>query len=616
MYVFDIEADNLLEDATKIHVLSYWKVGTDSISSTFDYNDMREFFANAGTVIGHNIVGYDLPLVRKLLGIDTSHLEVFDTLPISWYLYPERARHGLETWGETFGVPKPKIADWNNLSPEEYQHRCEEDVKINRRLWSKAYVDLKNLYGSEEDIHRFLRYLTFKMQCASDQEALKWKLDVPKAQELFEKWSQELEDKKVALAKAMPKVPVLKEYSRPKVMYKKDGSLSAHGQRWFSLLKEQRQPETTVKPVKIVVDYDDGNPGSPQQVKDWLRSLGWKPKTFKFVKDDDGNERQIEQVRKDGQLCSSVTDLIDDNPDVAILDGYTVLQHRLGIIKSFLKHERDGYLVASVGGLTNTLRFKHREPLVNLPGVTAPYGSDIRGCLTCPEGYTLCGSDMVSLEDTTKRHYMQPHDPKYVEEMCKPGFDPHLDLAKHAGAVTQEEIDQYNAGTLPSLKAVRKNYKVVNYSSTYGIGKAKLARELGITQKEAQALLDGFWSRNEAITKAVNELTVRTLGDKMWLKNPVSGFWYSLRSERDKFSTLNQGTGVYCFDTWVGYCKAAGVSIIGQFHDEIIALVPRGQEQDTQAILKDAIAKANNKLNLNINLDVDVQFGGTYAEIH
>ena len=28
-----------------------------------------------------------------------------------------------------------------------------------------------------------------------------------------------------------------------------------------------------------------------------------------------------------------------------------------------------------------------------------------------------------------------PYDPKYVEEMSRDGFDPHLDLAKHAGKI-------------------------------------------------------------------------------------------------------------------------------------------------------------------------------------
>jgi hypothetical protein len=76
---------------------------------------------------------------------------------------------------------------------------------------------------------------------------------------------------------------------------------------------------------------------------------------------------------------------------------------------------------------------------------------------------------MTSLEDTTKRHYMKPYDPEYVNEMSQHGFDPHLDLAKHAGEITQKQIDQHNSGVI-DLKALRKDYKVVNYSATYGVG--------------------------------------------------------------------------------------------------------------------------------------------------
>jgi hypothetical protein len=83
------------------------------------------------------------------------------------------------------------------------------------------------------------------------------------------------------------------------------------------------------------------------------------------------------------------------------------------------------------------------KPLVNLPSVDKPYGDVIRGCLTCPEGYVLAGADMTSLEDTTKRHYMKPLDPDYVEQMSKEGFDPHLNLAVFSGELTQAEYDFY-----------------------------------------------------------------------------------------------------------------------------------------------------------------------------
>jgi hypothetical protein len=63
--------------------------------------------------------------------------------------------------------------------------------------------------------------------------------------------------------------------------------------------------------------------------------------------------------------------------------------------------------------------------------------------LIAPEGQVLCGADMVSLEDTTKRHYIQPMDPKYVEEMSKSDFDPHLTLSVMAGRITKDEYNFY-----------------------------------------------------------------------------------------------------------------------------------------------------------------------------
>jgi len=59
--------------------------------------------------------------------------------------------------------------------------------------------------------------------------------------------------------------------------------------------------------------------------------------------------------------------------------------------------------------------------------------------LIAPEGYKVVGSDMASLESTTKRHYMQPYDPDYVEEMSQEGFDEHVNLAAFAGVITKDE---------------------------------------------------------------------------------------------------------------------------------------------------------------------------------
>jgi len=102
----------------------------------------------------------------------------------------------------------------------------------------------------------------------------------------------------------------------------------------------------------------------------------------------------------------------------------------------------------------------------------------------------------------------------------------------------------------------------------------------------------------------------------MWLKNPVSGFWYQLRFDKDRFSTLNQGTGVYCFDTWVYFVRKLGIKVSMQFHDEIVIEVDLGKEEETEALLKEAMVMTNNKLKLNVPLGVDVQFGSNYGMVH
>ena len=611
--VFDIETDGLLDELTKIHVMS-WSNDMGEVKHTHDYDEMRYVLLNSETLVGHNIIRFDIPAVERVLDIKVT-ARLIDTLALSWYLHHDRMKHGLEGYGEDYGVPKPVIKDWNTLTPEEYAHRCDEDVKINNRLWRDLDLKLNKLYQDPNEKYRLIDYLSFKLDCAREQEELQWKLDVDKAQAAYDEILRLKSEKVEQLAEAMPKKVLTRMVTQPKVMRKKDGSLSANGEKWGALCKEHRQPTSAIKFV-VKTGEERGNPNSNDQVKDWLYSLGWKPRTFKFLRDKKtGEERRIEQVRKNGELCESVRELSSNDASVDLLDGLTVLTHRAGILRSFLECHKDGWLQAGVAGLTNTFRFKHFKPLVNLPSVDKPYGDVIRGCLTCPDGYVLAGADMTSLEDTTKRHYMKPLDPEYVEEMSREGFDPHLDLALHAGVITQDDIDKHNSGER-SLKSLRKNYKVVNYSATYGVGAPKLARETGMTQGEAKTLLNAFWSRNWAIEKVASRLQTRELFGGMWLKNPVSGFWHSLRSEKDRFSTLNQSTGVYCFDKWVQGCRGMGLETIGQFHDEIIVLTKEGDEDKAENIMQMSINNVNHEVNLNVPLGTDVQFGNTYADIH
>ena len=313
--VFDIEGDSL--NPTKIWVMSAaifsgkkWR-----IKSTTNYDEMRSFFLSCDVLIGHNITLWDVPHIERLLDIKIK-AKLIDTLALSWYLEPYRMRHGLEYWGEEFGIKKPKIDNWEDLSIEEYTHRCEEDVKINCKLIDKQYKDLMNLYdNNEEHLNRLVSYLMFKMDCAREAEASGWKLDIDRCEKAIKSMSDEKEEKIKALTEAMPKVKKWRKAKKPSNMRKKDGSLSTAGWKWLDILEANNLPEDHKDDVEYVDGYSEPNPNSTEQVKDWLYSMGWEPCTFKYDRNKEtGQEKKIPQVRDDGELTDSVLLVAENNP--------------------------------------------------------------------------------------------------------------------------------------------------------------------------------------------------------------------------------------------------------------------------------------------------------------
>ena len=134
--------------------------------------------------------------------------------------------------------------------------------------------------------------------------------------------------------------------------------------------------------------------------------------------------------------------------------------------------------------------------------------------------------------------------------------------------------------------------------------------------KEAKKLLEVYWKRNHAILKVEQALDVKIVNGQRWLKNPLSGYWYSLRNEKDRFSTLNQGTAVYVFDVWVMFLRNLGVRIALQYHDEILFNVKLGIEKEVEGLISKAMQQVNDRLKLNVKVGCSVQFGQNYAAVH
>ena len=158
--IFDLETDGLLKDVSTIHCLAIYDLTT---KETVTYNDTGnqepivrglQRLYDADCVIGHNIIGYDLPVIRKLYSWFDRNPYLVDTLLLSrlyhadmmsvdkknnWKNMPLQlyGRHSLESYGYRLGEFKgsfSKATDWKNWS-QEMEDYCVQDVNVTTKLW-------------------------------------------------------------------------------------------------------------------------------------------------------------------------------------------------------------------------------------------------------------------------------------------------------------------------------------------------------------------------------------------------------------------------------------------------------------------------------------------------
>jgi hypothetical protein len=168
--VFDIETNGLYDDVTCIHCVGILDLDT---KQTLVFNDEGseqpitkgiQLLEDASSLIGHNIVGYDIPVIKKLYPWFNPKGKVLDTLLLSrlyhanildidnrrkWKHMPLQlyGRHSLESYGYRLGEYKGsfgKTADWKMWS-QEMQDYMVQDVNVTTKLWKHFH---KYLTGS------------------------------------------------------------------------------------------------------------------------------------------------------------------------------------------------------------------------------------------------------------------------------------------------------------------------------------------------------------------------------------------------------------------------------------------------------------------------------------
>ena len=158
--IFDLETDGFLRDVTTIHCLAIHDIETNE---TITYNDegnqepvLRgiQRLEDANCIIGHNVLGFDCPVIRKLYPWWSNPGVVIDTLLLSrlyhadmirldnkhnWTNMPLQlyGRHSLESYGYRLGEFKGsfgKNTDWQSWS-QEMEDYCAQDVHVTTKLW-------------------------------------------------------------------------------------------------------------------------------------------------------------------------------------------------------------------------------------------------------------------------------------------------------------------------------------------------------------------------------------------------------------------------------------------------------------------------------------------------
>lgn len=671
IYFADIETSGLMheleanKDKAKLHNICFMtvdgsKTKTFHGSSEEDMKTVQKLFDKNTILVMHNGICYDKNAL-KFFGFNLEKVLFVDTLSLSWYLDLNRAKHGLESYGEEFGVPKPVIKDWNNLTQSDYDNRVQEDVRIQQLTYYKLKTMFEELYGKMSDYdfctHKVVKYLNFKMEQLSEQQQNKIRIDVAHAKKTIEEIEVEIDNKRNMLKTVMPQVPEYSKSKRPAKCFKADGSLSSHGEKWKILCEKAGVDFDFDGEIKLVKSYKEPNPNSSSQVKDWLFSLGWIPKTFKFEKKD-GEERKIPQVYvqgSGGQVCESIEILAEKVPELEHLVGLGVLSHRKACIQGFLDSMiDDGFIEAGAHGFTNTLRLKHRKPCVNLPSSRVLYGSAVRSCLIARDGSTLLGADLSSLENRIKFNLQLPYDKEYVYSQMSDDFDPHLEIAKEACLLTTAEVyfykivkegfsvekytmsdeleellnlsDSEKSLKVKEISEIRGKGKSANYACQYGAGAATVARTAGVSLATAKLLVKAYKKQNWSIEKIAKSQVTKKTSHGTYQLNPYNKIWYHLKTEKDAFSTLVQGTGAYILDCWLRfqfnlletgeYNLKNGAKLLATFHDEQVSEISDGDEKEAERLVKDSIKKVNKAFNMEIPFDCDVQFGKTYADIH
>ena len=611
--VVDIETDGLLPDVTKIHCIVTKDIDSGFVREFDNFenswackHNAFEWLSGASLIIGHNFVGYDAKVLKKLWNLDIPYSKISDTLCRSRVRYPDLLKpagittkagvHSLECWGHRLGMAKVQNEDWSELT-DNILDRCRQDVEITHKLW-EVQNDGWNWDNCDKVEVAFLNFM-------EEQERYGWAFDEAGLPVLIKDLKATLDRLEEEFSRMSDKV--VRKQGELKAPLKKLGGLTQATEKWYNELDVQAFNPSDISGPFTRVQFSNINLRSAPQRSKYLHDHGWIPTEFHL------------ETMKPKMTRESVKNI----PGGPILSDFVQAAHRMGLLageKGFINTVRNGIIHAggnSCGTPTGRVR---QYTVVNIPRVGSFYGEEIRSLFTARPGHKLVGCDLKNIESRLMGHFTHAFD----------GGD-------FARRLEEEDLHESTVSLLASvgITAERSVAKSINYAIMYGAGAAKISLMAKSSEDKTRAFIDEWWADKPALDnvrkqleKALasrGQLTYKygrgILADKAFIVG-LDGRKIFVRSSHSLLNALIQSTGalIHKMSCCRIYTKVQELHIaanpVGNFHDEIQCEVLEKDVDKYSELVVQCINGVGESLNLNVKVDTDVKIGGSWRDTH
>ena len=619
--VLDIETNGLIAP-DKLWCVVTEDIDTGEVNEYLqgDYSRLATNIRDADTLIGHNIIHYDLPILTRMVSDFIFPWErVIDTLILSrLYHFNIRNGHSLKAWGIRLDEAKIEYDKWDEYSPEMLTY-CKQDVHLNVKLFK--YLD-KKLKGEHwvksRDLEHEMAYFSLEMQANG------FYFNLPEAKKLFAKISREKEQLDGRIQAVFKPVTKLVKEVTPRQT--KHGTLHSGDFRWMS----EDQPDLsgfTSGASFSRFRWVPFNPQSPSQIIDRVSSFGWAP-----FERSDGHSKLIREIYQQGKRYrrgptadqtmklkryekygwkvnkENFSTISSSAPEeTKLLIRRLLLGSRCSVLNTWFEayNTQTGKIhgnFLSLGCWTH--RMAHRNPnMGNIPRSDAEFGAAMRRLWTAGPSDTLVGCDASGIQLRILAHYLD--NDEFSDTVCTGNEDDGTDIHTRNGVLLGVE------------RAFAKRWI---YAWLLGGGPDKLGYLLEQGRAEAIEAADAFMDRYTGLRELKEGLIVSDAARGYF--EGVDGRWVICPSKHHMLSGyLQNGESLvmrYATMHWRQQLTAERIPFwpCNLVHDEWQTRTLKKHAETVGQAQVAALVAVGKELNMNCPLDGNYKIGSTWFETH